>query len=59
MRRRSLASIVAACLLGASLGLGALPANAAPVSSNRGSTSTVSTQGLNSMMCYWLPAFCR
>lgn len=56
---RSLASVVAAVLLGASLGLGAVPAQAAPISSDLGSSTKVTTNGLTSMMCYWLPNFCR
>lgn len=63
---RSIRALLAAVLLSASLGLGAVPAQAAPISvtapTNTGTSSgssTVAPQGLQSMMCYWLPGFCR
>lgn len=61
---RSVRALVAAVLLSASLGLGAVPAQAAPISitdpiSTGSGSSTVAPQGIQSMMCYWLPAFCR
>jgi len=57
---RSVRALVAAVLLSASLGLGAVPAQAAPISTRTGSgSSTVAPQGIQSMMCYWLPGFCR
>lgn len=58
-RHRSFASVIAAVLLGASLGMGAVPAQAAPISSRPGASATVTPFGLNSMMCFWLPKYCR
>ncbi|MCI1746655.1 MAG: hypothetical protein LKI24_00175 [Acidipropionibacterium sp.] len=57
---RSLASVMAAVLLGASLSLGAIPAHAAPISSGTpASSATVTPFGLRSMACFWLPNYCR
>ncbi|WP_027588075.1 hypothetical protein [Acidipropionibacterium thoenii] len=56
---RSVRALVAAVLLSASLGLGAVPAQAAPISSSPSSATKVTPLGLNSMMCYWLPNYCR
>lgn len=58
-RHRSFASVIVAVLIGASLGLGATPAHAAPVSSGPGATATVTPFGFRSMVCYWLPNYCR
>lgn len=57
---RSVRALVAAVLLSASLGLGAVPAQAAPISVTAPTgTAKVTPLGLNSMMCYWLPNYCR
>ncbi len=56
---RSLTGLIVAAMLGASLALSSAPAQAAPIRSDQGSSTTVSTEGFYSMGCYWFPFMCR